>query len=149
MEKHNEFDLHIYSADDVFFEGKATLVVVPTDNGQIGVQANHRNEVMAVVPGMMKYLPSEGGMPSDSYTKDGKPLLASVSGGMIRIENNDVLILVESAERPEDIDEARARQEEVAAKEAMLKAKGSKDYAMGEATLRRAVNRLRVKRRTI
>ena len=64
---------------------------------------------------------------------------------MMRVEDNDVLIIVNAAERPEDIDEVRARAEEEAAREKMLQKKSAQEYALAEAALHRAIARLRVK----
>ena len=70
---------------------------------------------------------------------------AAVSGGMVKIEKNDVLVLVDSVERPEEIDAARARREADEAREAMLQKKSRQEYQLAQAALARAMNRLRVK----
>ncbi len=129
----NRFHLRIFEADSVFFEGEAESVIVPTIDGEYGVLADHENIVVPIEPGQMVFRPA-----------DGKDLLAAVSSGMMRVENGDVLILVESAEHPEDIDAARAREEAAAAKEAMLQKRSAQEYMMAEAALRRQVARLKV-----
>lgn len=129
------FHLRIYEADGTFFEGEAEMVVVPTIDGEYGVMAYHENIVVSVESGILKYRP-EG---------EEETLYASVSSGMMRVENNDVLILVDSAEHPDEIDETRAREEEEAAREAMLQKRSVQEYLMAEATLQRAVNRLKLK----
>lgn len=129
----NRFHLRIFEADNVFFEGEAESVIVPTIDGEYGVLADHENIVVPIEPGQMVFRPA-----------DGKDLLAAVSSGMMRVENGDVLILVESAEHPEDIDAARAREEAAAAKEAMLQKRSAQEYMMAEAALRRQVARLKV-----
>ena len=65
----------------------------------------------------------------------------------MKVENGEVLILVDTAERPEDIDANRARRDADAAKEAMLQKKSIMEYQAAQATLARAVSRLRVKHR--
>ena len=131
----NVFKLHIYDAEGIFYEGDAEIVTVPSADGQVGIMARHRNEVFSVVPGSLKY-----------RTPDGEEHFAFVSSGMMRIEDGDVLVLVEDAERPEDIDEDKARREEEAAREAMLQKRSARDQVMAEAALHRAINRQRVKR---
>lgn len=128
------FHLRIYEADSVFYEGEAELVVVPTTDGEFGVMAHHENMVVSVVPGTMRYRLLQ------EETKQ-----AFVSSGMMRVENNDVLVLVASAERPEEIDENRASENERAAREALLQKRSRQEYILAEATLQRAVNRLKVK----
>ena len=55
------------------------------------------------------------------------------------------MILVDTAERPEEIDARRARRDADAAKEALLQRKSIMEYRAAQATLARAVSRLRVK----
>ena len=95
------FDLHILTMNKPFFEGKCSSLVVPIKSGQYGILANHCNWVSVIVPGEMK-LAVEGG--------DGKQnvITAAVAGGIVKVEHNSVPVLVDTAERPEEIDENRA-----------------------------------------
>ena len=77
-------------------------------------------------------------------TPDGQEHRAAVSSGMIKVEDNTVLMLVDSAERPEDIDANRARLAEERAREELLQKRSLREYRMAEANLARALNRLRV-----
>ena len=52
------------------------------------------------------------------------------------------MILVDTAERPEDIDEARARRAEEKAREALKRANTNRDHVMVEAELSRALSRI-------
>ena len=128
------FRLHIYAADRVFFEGDCTSLIVPTVYGQYGVQAHHANLIAALVPGLLTF-----------RCPDVPERLATVSAGMIKIEDNDVLVLVDSAERPEDIDRLRAQHAVDAAKEAMLQKRSIREYREAHLTLARAIARLHVK----
>jgi F-type H+-transporting ATPase subunit epsilon len=67
------------------------------------------------------------------------------SSGLVKVENNEVLVLVDSAERPEDIDENRAKRAAAEAKEAMLQKRSIQEYQQAQANLARAINRLRIK----
>ena len=71
--------------------------------------------------------------------------IAAVSSGLVKIENDEVLVLVDSAERPEDIDALKARQAADAAKEAMLQKQSIREYHAAQMTLARALARLQVK----
>lgn len=131
----NTFSLRIYEADDTFLEGEAEFISVPTLDGEYGVMANHENMVVCVVPGKLQYrLAGE------------ETQYASIADGMMRIEDNDVLILTESAERPDEIDFERARREEAEAREAILQKKNIQDYYLAQATLIRSINRMKVKK---
>ena len=132
----NEFRLHIVEADKEFYNGGCTSLVIPTTDGMLGIQAMHENLVAAVEIGVVKYtLP------------DGSRRHAAVSNGIVKVENNEVLILVESAEDPEDIDEARAKEEEAAARDVLGGKTDRLNYRAAKGMLARAINRLKIKKR--
>ena len=90
--------------------------------------------ISAIVPGTL------------SYQLPGQPKqIAAVSAGLVKVEDNDVLILADSIERPEEIDENRARRSLAAAKEALLQKRSIQEYKMVQANLARALNRLNTK----
>ena len=60
-------------------------------------------------------------------------------------EDNHVLVLVETAEKPEDIDRIRNQQKADAAREALLQKQSRREYLETQAQLARALTRLRVK----
>lgn len=128
------FQVAILAADCAFYEGPCESLVVPTIEGQYGILANHSNMITAVVPGMLQY-----------KAENGTAQIAAVSAGLVKIENNEVLVLVDSIERPEEIDENRAKRAAAEAKEAILQKKSMQEYRMAQANLARAINRLRVK----
>lgn len=130
----NTFRLHILAADRVFFEGECTSLIVPTVHGQYGVQARHSNMIAALVPGQLIF-----------RCPDAPERLAAVSAGMIKVEDNDVLVLVDAAERPEDIDAIRARHKADEARRFFCRRRAVRNTGTGAATLARALNRLRVK----
>ena len=131
-----EFNLHILEADSAFYEGPCVSLVVPMPDGLYGVLANHINMVAAVSIGDLKYT-----------TPDGDEHFVSVSNGMLRIEDNDVLVLVESAEDPDEIDYDRAMLEMQEAEELLKSEMGRINYKMASAMVARAMNRLRTKSR--
>ena len=132
------FNVHILAANHPFYEGECESLILPTLNGMHGVRAHHRNMITAIVPGELQYqLPGE------------EKQIASVSAGLAKIENGEVLVLVDSAERPEEIDVNRAKRQADEAKEAILQKKSIQDYRIAQADLARALSRLRVKNRTM
>lgn len=132
------FQVHILAADKTLYEGPCVSLTIPTSDGERGILAHHASMMAAVVPGMVRCrLPGE------------EVLLAAVSPGMVKVEHNEVLVLVDSAERPEEIDEARARREADQAREAILQKKSRQEYQLAQGSLARALNRLRVKTRGI
>lgn len=65
----------------------------------------------------------------------------------MKIEDNDVLILVDYVLRPDEIDATRAREEAAAAKEVLLQKRGRQEYLSAQAQLARAAAKLRVLRK--
>lgn len=131
------FQAHILAADRSFYEGPCVSLTVPTSDGEQGILAHHSDMIAAVLPGTLRY-----------QTPEGPVQLAAVSSGLVKIEKNEVLVLVDSVERPEEIDAARARREADEAREAMLQKKSRQEYQLAQGSLARALNRLRVKGRS-
>lgn len=129
------FQVHILASDHPFYEGPCYSLTLPTSDGMRGVRAHHSNMITALVPGTMQY-----------QIEENVPLEAAISRGLAKVENGEVLILVDTAERPEEIDSKRAKRDADAAKEALLQKKSVQEYQAAQATLARAINRLRVKR---
>ena len=128
------FPVHILAADEPFYEGPCQSISVPTTTGMYGVLAHHTNVILAIVPGTLRYR---------CEREDEK--LAAVSAGLMKVENGEVLILVDSAERPEEIDANRAQRAADRAKEELLQKKSIQEYRMAQSNLARALSRLQVK----
>ena len=71
----------------------------------------------------------------------------AVTGGFFEIRNDRVVILADAAERVEEIDVARAEEARQRAQEALRERKELADLVGVEASLRRALARLRVAER--
>lgn len=128
------FNVTILASDHPFYKGVCYALTIPTPGGIYGIQAHHSNTIAGIVPGTLRY-----------QTEEGKVLEAAVSGGIAKVENGEVLILVDTAERPEEIDIMRARRNADAAKEALLQKRSIQEYRSAQAALARAISRLRVK----
>ena len=130
------FMLSVLAADSCIYVGECSSVIHPAADGQYGVLADHCNTISAVVPGLLEYTLPNGEVQS-----------VAVSNGMVKIENNEVMILVDSAERPEEIDIRRAERAAAEAREQMLQKKSIMEYRTAEAYLARALNRIKVGRK--
>ncbi len=130
----NTFRLRILAADKPFYEGECLSLIVPTNDGERGIQAHHRNMISAIVPGVLWF-----------RLTDGPAQRAAVSSGLMKVEDNEVLILVDAAERPEEIDVNRAKRAAAQAREALLQKRSLREYKTAQANLARAINRLRVR----
>ena len=130
------FPLHVLAADSPFYEGECQSLVVPTLDGEYGVLGGHCNTICAIVPGELTF-----------RTPDGETLAAAVASGIMKIENGEALVLVDSALRPEDIDAERQRRKADEAKEALLQRRSIEEHHAAQARLARALARLNVKRK--
>lgn len=128
------FHLNILAADDPFYTGACESLIVPSLQGKYGIMANHINIIIAIVPGALFYrVPGE------------ERKVVAVSHGLLKVENNKALVLVDSVELPEDIDANRAKRAAENAKEEMLQSRSKQEYHNAKADLARATSRLRVK----
>ncbi|MCD8047194.1 MAG: F0F1 ATP synthase subunit epsilon [Clostridiales bacterium] len=126
------FTMHFFTADHPVYEGQCLSLTVPIWDGLYGILAHHSNMIATVIPGMMTvHLPEQ------------EPMTLAVSDGLVKVEDNEVLLLVKSAERPEDIDLHRS---ELRAAQAQEEKANIQEHRLAEATLARAMNRLRVRR---
>jgi F-type H+-transporting ATPase subunit epsilon len=91
---------------------------------------------MAVVPGEAVY-----------QTANGDRETVIVSDGLLKVENGEVMILVDTAEKPEDIDEARARRAEEQAREDLKRANNNRDMAIASAEISRAMSRIKASKK--
>jgi F-type H+-transporting ATPase subunit epsilon len=134
------FKLHFMASDHMVYDGEAESVSLMTTEGSIGILAHHSNLIMAVVPGIVEYVPA--GEDAKAAGLDGKQV-SVVSDGLLKVENNEVMILVDTAEHPAEIDEARARRAEEKAREDLKRANTNRDVALASAELSRAMSRIK------
>ena len=116
------------------FSGQAWMVVAPSVSGELGILPRHQPIVAALRPGETRL----------KMLDDSQLVLATTTGYM-SVEEDRVLILVEQAERADEIDQNRARAALQRAQDALAEA-GDDESArnLAQAALRRAENRLRV-----
>ena len=134
------FRLQIMASDHLVYEGDAESVSLPTTEGSIGVLAHHANIIMAVVPGEIEYVP-KGAAAAEAGLSGRQTII--VSDGLLKVENGEAMILVDTAEKPEEIDEARARRAEEKAREDLRRANSNREIALASAELSRAMSRIK------
>ena len=134
------FKLHFMASEHMVYDGEAESVSLMTTEGSVGILAHHSNLIMAVVPGIVRFVPV--GEDAKAAGMSGMQILV-VSDGLLKVENNEVMILVDTAEHPEEIDEARARRAEEKAREDLRSANTNRDVSLASAELSRAMSRLK------
>ncbi|MDO5388745.1 MAG: F0F1 ATP synthase subunit epsilon [Clostridia bacterium] len=128
----DKFKLDIIASDRHFYNGEAEMIVLPGIDGEYGVMSGHEAMITAVVTGEV------------DITVDGELKTVAVSEGFAEIKPDNVIIIVDSAEWPEEIDIKRAERAKERAEERMRQEQSILEYYHTQAALSRAMNRLRI-----
>ena len=127
----------VITAERAVFCGDVDMVVAPGIEGQLGVLPHHAPLITALSYGEL-VIHREG--QADEYI--------AIGGGFMEVGADHVIILADSAERADEIDEVRAEAARRRAEELMSQQRReAEDVARAEAALRRSVIRLKVARR--
>ena len=132
-ETDNKFAVRIITPERVFYEGEASMIEFNTTEGEIGVYAKHIPLTTVIAPGVCRI--SEE---SDQVRQ------AGVYSGFAEIQGDRVTILAETAEWPNEIDEARAKRAEQRARERLEKQPKNLDVARCEIALKKSLVRQRL-----
>ncbi|HAX50731.1 ATP synthase F1 subunit epsilon [Muricomes intestini] len=130
------FGLKIIASDKIFYEGRCRKLILPAPDGEIGILANHENAVIALGVGDARLEHEEG-----------QWVEIALGEGFAEIVNNRVTILVDTAERPDEIDVHRAEEAKERAEERLRQKQSTQEYYQTQAALARAMNRLRISQR--
>ena len=128
----DKFKLDIIASDRHFYNGEAEMIVLPGIHGEYGIMSGHEAMVTAIVTGEI------------DITADGEVKTVAVSEGFAEIKPESVVIIVDSAEWPEEIDIKRAERAKERAEEKMRQKQSQLEYYHSKAALARAMNRLKV-----
>ena len=108
-------------------------VVAPGLGGELGILPGHTPLISQLQTGVL------------SYTTGGRTLQLHVSGGFIEVKDDVVSVLAEVAERPEEIDAARARLAREHVEKQLTAWSGTEeDFEQARAKLERSVVRLQL-----
>jgi len=89
--------VRVIAPDKTVWDSEAEEVILPSTTGQLGILSGHAPLLTALETGVMRVRP-------------GKDWVAiALMGGFAEVENNEVTILVNAAERGEAIDQEQAR----------------------------------------
>lgn len=126
----NSFILNITASSGEFYQGNCESMVLPVKDGVYGVQAGHSPVLVAIHMGMLR------------FTVDGETREILVGDGIAEVTPTFVLLLVDSAERPEDIDKNRAEAARIRAEERLQHKQSMHEYYQTKIALDRAMQRL-------
>ena len=130
------FKLKVISPDRIFYEGEAIFLELNTTEGEIGIYKNHVPMTYIIEPGVLRITESE------QVVKE-----AALHSGFIQILQEEITILAEIVEWPEEIDENRAKEAQIRAERRLSMKESNVNFARAELALRRSLIRQEVKER--
>src|SRR6266581_515663 len=93
----DQLQLEVVTPERRVLSESVNSVTVPGRNGEMQILPGHAALISELQTGVL------------AYSQGGATLQLHVSGGFIEVNNDRVSVLAEIAERPEEIDAARAR----------------------------------------
>lgn len=127
----------IVSQDRQVFSGLADTVVLPGAAGQMGVLPHHAPLLSALKPGLI------------TVRYQGQEQVFTVTGGVVEVQPDQIIILADAAENVMEIDIARAEQARQRAEELLKQGPppDTDEYLAIEAALKRSSLRLEAAKR--
>lgn len=126
------FKLDIISSDRHFFSGECESAILPAIDGEHGVLPGHENMVTAIKSGDFR-------MKLEGQWRD-----VAVSDGFADINADHVMIIVDTAEWPEEIDYNRAMRAKQRAEDKLRQKQSLREHYHTQAALSRAMTRLKL-----
>ncbi|MDP9313574.1 MAG: F0F1 ATP synthase subunit epsilon [Chloroflexota bacterium] len=128
------FRLEIVTAERIVLSDEVDQINVPGAAGRMGILPRHEPLLTSLIPGELDII------------KNGERTPFAISGGFMEVLPEHVTILADTAERADEIDEARAEAARRRAEELMRERRSDQEMLLAEAQLRRAMVRLSVAR---
>lgn len=129
----NILKLTIITPEKHFYAGDVLELVTENDYGRIGFLPEHMPMVTVLKPSVTTFT-----------QKDGKKFKAFTSSGILSIKNNEVRMMCDASEWPEDIDTQRAEEARKRAEERLDEKSSETNIDRAQIALMRALMRLRV-----
>jgi F-type H+-transporting ATPase subunit epsilon len=129
-----KINLDIITPERQFFKGEVDSLVIDTPDGKRGILANHTPMIIAISIGELDI------KIEDKWKK------AFTSEGFIEITPVGMVIMAQTVEWPEEIDQRRAQEAEKRAMERLRQKQSLNEYHTTMSSLARAMARLRIKR---
>lgn len=125
----DKIHFQIATADGGICDEMVSYALVPMSGGDAGIMANHAPMLAALREGVVKYV------------TDGEEHFAALSGGVLSVADNELIVLARTAEKAEDIDIARAQASEGRARARIEQKSSELDIKRAELSLYRALAR--------
>lgn len=125
----DKIHFQITTADGVVCDSMASYALIPLSDGDVGVLSDHAPMIGALKEGVVRYV------------CEGEDHFAAISGGVLSVVDNEVILLARTAERAESIDLARAQASERRARQRIEAHAANTDMKRAELSLQRAIAR--------
>jgi F-type H+-transporting ATPase subunit epsilon len=128
-----QLELEVITPERPVLAESVSMVTVPGLGGELGILPGHTPLISQLKTGVL------------SYVQDGRTSQLHVSGGFVEVRDDHVSVLAEVAERPEEIDSARARLARDHVEKQLSSWTGTEeDFENARAKLERSVVRLKL-----
>jgi len=129
-------ELKIVTPDRVLLQETVEGVSIPTVEGEITILPEHLPIIAAMKPGELR------------IKKEGKESFFAVTRGVVEVDGKLITVLVDAAERAEDIDEKRAEEAKERARALMTEKRTDEEsFTSASAELERALARIKIARK--
>jgi F-type H+-transporting ATPase subunit epsilon len=125
------FAVDIVSAEGEIFSGQAAMVFAPAQMGEVGIAPRHAPLLTGLKPGGVRV-----------QSEDGEEKFFYVSGGVLEVQPNRVLVLADSAMRARDLDGAAAEEARRRAEDMLKERTSAVEVATAQAELAAAAAQL-------
>lgn len=132
MAEDNRFVIKIITPDRVFYEGQADMVEFNTVEGEVGIYKNHIPMTMIIKPGIL------------CITDGDDQKIAALHAGFVEVLPEQITILAEIIEWPNEIDLGRAEAAKERAEQRIKEKDPKTDMVRAETALLRAMARISV-----
>jgi len=119
--------LDIVSAEEKIFSGNVKNIIAAAMMGEVGIYPKHTPMITPLKPGEVKII-----------TEEDEEQIFFISGGILEVQPNTVIVLADTAIRGEDLDEAKAIESKKRAEEALSDKSDKIDVAKALADLAQA-----------
>ena len=124
-------NISFISQEKTLFEGQAKMVVMDGQEGQLGIVKGHSPLLAVLKPGPVRMI-----------SDDGEEVFFT-NGGFAEVQPESITILVDSAERADDLDEAKIIKAKEEAEKFLKDKKDEKDFAEAATQLSQSLSQLR------
>lgn len=130
-ERFPTFGLQVISVNGIFYDDRAEEIILPCSDGEQAILAGHEEMIVALNDGVIKI-----------KKPGGEWIYGVVSLGSVQVANNRCIVIVNTVEKPEDIDKRRAQEAYEFAMEHLQQKQSIKEFKKSQAGLARAFARL-------